>query len=113
MITKEDLLEGIAECQGQRNPNANTCLKLASFYTILDHIDSNNKEETKYEVPQYSGASSPQRSYSYESDSEFGKLIKDIDDYTVLELMDELMSTLSVVEPRLYSSVMRKLRGEY
>ena len=37
MIKEEDLQEAIAECQGVRNPNANTCLKLASYYTILDH----------------------------------------------------------------------------
>lgn len=34
MIKLEDLEEAIAECQGQRNPNADTCIKLAAFYTI-------------------------------------------------------------------------------
>ena len=36
MITEQDLLEAIAECQGQRNPNANTCIKLAAYYIILE-----------------------------------------------------------------------------
>ena len=38
MITEQDLLSAIAECQGERNPNANTCIKLAAYYTILDNI---------------------------------------------------------------------------
>ena len=38
MITKHDLQEAIAECEGQRNPTANTCIKLAAFYTIKQHL---------------------------------------------------------------------------
>jgi hypothetical protein len=38
MITEKDLKEAIAECEGERNPNANTCIKLAAFYTILDNM---------------------------------------------------------------------------
>ena len=34
MITEMDLQEAIAECQGKRNPNADTCIKLAAFYII-------------------------------------------------------------------------------
>ena len=37
MITRKDLIEAIEKCQGQKNPNANTCIKLAAYYTILDH----------------------------------------------------------------------------
>lgn len=102
MITEEELLEAIAECQGQRNPNANTCLKLASYYTILDHI----KEK---EMPSYSFAAPPELPSAYESSTEFGQKIKDMDTSEVLAVMDELMTTLSVLNPRLYNGVMRKL----
>lgn len=107
MITEKDLLEGIAECQGQRNPDAKTCYKLASFYTILDHISDNNKPEVSAPAQVYSYA--PEL---YQSDTEFGEAIQDLSDYEVLEIMDELMTTLSVVQPRLYASVMRKIRGQ-
>lgn len=100
MITEQDLKEAIAECQGQRNPNASTCIKLASFYTILDHM--------REEMPSYSFAPPPQ-SEVYTSDTEFGKLIADMDTYHVLSVMDELMTTLSIVNPRLYEGVLRKL----
>ena len=106
LITEKELLEGIAECQGQRNPNANTCLKLASFYTILDHIKKDEVEE-QYIKPSYSYAEG-----AYQSNTEFGEIIQNLSQYEVLEIMDELMSTLSIIEPRLYASVLRKLRGE-
>ena len=48
MITEEELQEAIAECQGQRNPNANTCLKLASYLTILDHQKAEEPHRTTY-----------------------------------------------------------------
>ena len=106
MIKKEDLLEAIAECQGERNPNANTCIKLAAYYTILDNID-NIKEE-----------SAPQASYSFASDpagvgrigdSDFLIKIEGRNAEEILQVMDELMTTLQVVNPRLYDGVMRKL----
>lgn len=98
MITEKELYEAIAECQGQRNPNANTCLKLASYYTILDHIE---KDE-----PSYSFAPPP---VTYESETEFSKRIADKDINEVLAVFDELMTTLSIINPRLYQGVMRKL----
>lgn len=106
MITKEELLEGIAECQGQRNPNANTCYKLASFYTILDHMEDKENPGENIVKQTYSYAS------KYQSDTEFGEIIKDLDTNEVLDVMDELMSTLSIVQPRLYASVIRKLKGQ-
>ena len=34
MITLHDLDTAIAHCQGESNPNAETCKQLAAFYTI-------------------------------------------------------------------------------
>lgn len=107
MITEKELHEAIAECQGVRNPNANTCLKLASYYTILDHISG---EEIKRVIPEYSYASEKiSGNISYRSDTEFSKLIDGRDQKEVWGVIDELMTTLQVVNPRLYASVIRKL----
>lgn len=104
MIREQELLEAIAECQGQRNPNASTCIKLASYYTILDHM----KEEPKVsEIPTYSFAAPPE--VYYKSDTEFGQKVASLDINDVLAVMDELLTTLSVINPRLYNGVMRKL----
>lgn len=105
MIKEGELLEAIAECQGQRSPNANTCLKLASYYTILDHI---RREDDMSEVPKYSFASGTESVY-YESGTEFGQMLQHLDVSEVLAVMDELMTTLKVLNPRLYDGVMRKL----
>lgn len=102
MIKEQELRDAIAECQGQRNPNANTCIKLASYYTILDHIT----EEPKLpEIPTYSYAAPP----TYESDTEFGQKVANMDIIDVMTIMDELMTTLSIINPRLYNGVMAKL----
>ena len=102
MITEQDLLSAIAECQGQKNPNANTCIKLAAYYTILDHITGNVPESPTIPGMSFSGPS------SYHSDSEFMHIIEGIDTDTVMMVIDELMETLKSVQPRLYDAVLRK-----
>ena len=102
MITEQELREAIAECQGQRNPNASTCIKLASFYTILDHMEKETVIQPQ--IQSYSFATAP-----YSSDTEFGQRIANMDINDVLTVMDELMTTLSIINPRLYNGVMAKL----
>ena len=106
MITEQELLEAIAECQGQRNPNAETCIKLASYYTILDHSTDGSKKE---EQPMYSFANETENTITYQSGTEFADAIygRDVDE--IMSIMDELMSTLSVINPPLYNSVMRRV----
>lgn len=101
MITEQDLQEAIAECEGQRNPNANTCIKLAAFYTIRDHL---------YGSPKYSYAQGPiNPEHTYESNTEFFNLVSNKSYDEVIALMDEVMSTLSVINPRLYNSIISRL----
>ena len=103
MITEQDLQEAIAECQGVRNPNASTCMKLASYLTILDHT---KKAE---EPPVYSYASAPSTVDMGFSESEFAQMVDGKPAENMWRLMDELMGTLQVVNPRLYDSVMRRI----
>lgn len=102
MITEHDLLEAIAECQGAKAPNANTCIKLAAYYTILDNI--------RGDEPVYSGISRSSSPMVYDGDSEFANLIKGRDYTEIIPIIDELMTTLSVINPRLYNGVMSKLQ---
>jgi len=106
MITEKDLKEAIAECEGERNPNANTCIKLAAFYTILD-----NMYGEKTEIPNnYSmAASSDSPNMDYLTDSEFSQIIADKGIEKAFPVIDELIATLSVLNPKLYQSVLRKL----
>ena len=105
MITEKDLHEAIAECQGERNPDARTCRNLAAFYTILDHIQE--KKDTNSIDDGYSFEAPP--TIEYKSNSEFSNVIDGRDVNEIMPILDELMDTLIIVNPRLYDSVMRKL----
>lgn len=111
MITEKDLQEAIAECQGQRNPNANTCIKLAAFLTI---------QKEMFGIAEHPEIIQPFNSYSYSSDNkekvvdypidtEFGKLVDGKIAAGAWDVMQELMDTLQITNPKLYSFALRKL----
>lgn len=106
MITKHDLEEAIAECQGQRNPNASTCLKLAAFYTIRKELFG---EEKEVEQPMHSFAPEPVETLERYGDSEFLDAVEGKPLDGVMPIMDELMESMKVLQPRIYDSVMRRI----
>lgn len=108
MITEFDLQEAIAECQGVRNPNASTCIKLAAFLTIQRELYG--AKEEKADFPLYSYDLKPSDTVDYSSDTEFAETIKGRKPDLVWPVLDELMTTLQVVQPRLYAAVIRKLK---
>lgn len=115
MITEKDLQEAIAECQGQRNPNAQTCIKLAAYYTILNNMgkDFSSERETESYSPyqNYSYAAPDESTIDYESDTEIGKLIdgKNLNEF--LSFIDEFFSQLlKTYNPDLYNYAIRKLK---
>lgn len=105
MITEYDLQEAIAECEGQRNPSANTCLKLAAFYIIKDKLFP-AKQEVEMMHPQYSYAMSTEIE---EPKTEFLQMIDGKNPADYLDVMDELMTTVKALIPKLYDGVMRRL----
>lgn len=108
MITERDLQEAISECEGQRNPTSNTCLKLAAFYTIKDKL---YPEDNAPPVDNRSFAVAPRVQYSYDDGTEFGRLVESVGVDKVLTVMGELMDTLAIVNPRLHDGVIRKLNN--
>ena len=107
MITREDLTAAIAECQGKRNPDASTCIKLAAFYTIQREMFG--EEKNAEPVPAYSYASAPESLIDFDGESEFAKAVDGKEQKDVLPVLDELMQTLQIIHPRLYDAVMGKL----
>ena len=112
MITEQDLQAAIAECHGQRNPNANTCIKLAAFYTIKRELFGEDKDAGQ--LPGYSflpePASTAEPLIRIDSDSEFAREIDGRRQEEVWPVLDEMMDTLQIVLPRLYNAVMDRLR---
>lgn len=120
MIHEQDVLDAIAECQGERNPNANTCIKLAAFLTIQREL-FRKAEDTEAAAPEtvpvapaysYAAPADTVDTYiDYYSDTEFGKAIDGKRAADVWPIMDELMSVLQATIPRLHDSVIRKIQA--
>ena len=105
MITEHDLNSAIAECQGRKNPDAKTCIMLAAFYTIRREMFGEEKE-----VEHYSYAPAPDRNIiDFDSDSEFARAVDGKPQDEIMPVLEELMETLKIIQPRLYGAVMGKL----
>lgn len=97
MITENELKRAIAQYQGLKDPNANDCIRLASYYTILDHTEEQQDEK---------------QNYSFSANPSNVKLKQALERKSVDEiilLIDELLEALEVLNPRLYSSFINKL----
>lgn len=109
MITEKDLQEAIAECKGQRNPNVNTCIKLAAFYTIKEHLYP-DKEIVEDPLSNYSYSMPPDSSsIELDSDSEFAQAVNGRTVNVIMPIMDEAMNALKVLNPNFYASIIRKI----
>lgn len=112
MITEKDLDEAIAECKGERNPNANTCIKLASYYTIKNELYGKEPQQPG-ERPErgysYAAAEQPQNTIYYPGGTEFAEAIqgKSIDE--ILPAIEELAETVKVLLPRVYAAFLRRI----
>lgn len=114
MITEQDLVAAIAECQGKRDPDANTCKNLAAYLIIKDALYP-AKKPPEMPVPSYSMLPPVQAAVStntvtYNSGSDFSQAIQGKDAGQIWAIVDELMSSIAVLYPPLYNAVMRKLQ---
>jgi len=105
MITEKDLKEAIAECQGVKNPKADTCIKLSAYYIIYDHLYPKDTPKYSYQAPD-----NIETVIDYYSDTDFGKAIDGRNAWEIWEIMDDLMSALQMLNPALYANAMRKIQ---
>lgn len=111
MITRQDLEAAIAECVGEREPNANTCIKLAAFYTIKRELfpDAAPEPHEALAQPQTYSYSAPPTTVHISSDSEFAQAVEGLPSEDVWGIVDELVEAVMVSQPALYRAVMRRL----
>lgn len=85
--------------------------KLANLYTIRNQIRQSEQRQQE-PIPEYSLAASPGPAYTGRyGDSEFLREIDGRDQEDIFRIMDDLIDTLQVANPRVYNGVMRKIRS--
>ena len=112
MIREDDLVEAIKECEGERHPDANTCIKLSAFYDLLDRYAP---KETPTEIP---NKYNPQPSTAQAEiiidnygDDDFLGAVGGKPAKSVWPILDELMMTLEVLNKPLHDHVLRKIEA--
>ena len=108
MLSLNEINEEIAAIEHKRNHNPSDLAILSALYTVKDHAFPNKDLTSAYSFSP-APVSTGETLDNY-GDSEFlfvvaGKIPKD-----AWNVMDDLMDTLRVANPRVYDSVMRKLR---
>lgn len=110
MISEHELLDAIEAVEGNCE-TLSDCEKLAVYYTVYDHLfgkkDSHiergyslrpeDQREEKISVPLVA--------------SEFLKVADGMNSRKFWEIIDELVSTIEVINPKLYDGLLRKMGG--
>lgn len=101
MITKKELREAIDEYKRAPATFAN-CEKLATYCILYDHLYSDIEERPKVEKI-------TEVVIDTDGSSEFLQMIRGEDPQRIWAIMDELMTTIKVINPRLYDGVINKI----
>lgn len=114
MIYEHDLDESIARYQGEVNPSIETCRKLAACLIVKKELFGNAEQvERAEDANSYSYAAAPaepiENTIDYYSDTDFSRAIDGRDPADIWPIIDELVSTIQVIQPRLYDTFMRRL----
>lgn len=99
MISIEQISGEIASLEEEKPTHA-AMQKLSALYIVRDHMILGEEKDPQIivagKIPMI-------------SETDFSKSIYDRDVKEVLNVLDELMETLRMIQPRLYEAVMRKL----
>ena len=114
MIDKKDLDENIAELEGARNHSPQMCARLANLYTIRKELFGDSEQVERVNKG-YSFASAPATisepvMLGDYGDSDFLLVIQGKAPELAWKVMDKLMDTLRVVNPKVYDSVMQEMK---
>lgn len=102
-MTIDEIKKEIAEAKQGRVSRANIN-DLAVLMYVYNNWDMSRKEPQKAVTGVFSDA------LSYDTTTEFGKLIDGKDTADVMTVFHELMDALLIANPKLYNSAVRRLR---
>ena len=96
MVSKDKLDKEILELETRHDTTYATCERLAWLYIVRDHITG---QQAAQPTP-----------LAVDPSSAFLQVVDGKDSHAVFAVMDDLMDTLSVVAPRVYASVLEKIK---
>lgn len=102
MFSKRELLEAIDELEASPATYQNA-EKLSTFYSLYDHLYVEKEPMSRIE-------SVREVTIDRYGDSEFLEAITDKNPEDIWMVMDELMSTLQALNPRLYQATMDRIK---
>jgi hypothetical protein len=100
MFKKNELIDAIEELEASPTTFQN-CQKLATFYLLYDHLYGNSRPE----LPTIERVTI----IDDHGDSEFLQSVAGSDAQKVFVILDELMQTVKVLQPRLYDATLTML----
>lgn len=103
MITLEELDEAIRDCESSDRHTYDDCIRLAALYTIKNQLYPDTMPELRQSFR------APADEIESYGESEFLQLVSGKKEESVWSVIDELMNTLEITNPRLYDGVMRKI----
>lgn len=117
MLDMREIEQEIAAIEHAKNHSKSDCIFLAALYSIRDH----QKSDIPYYVPStysqipiaYSQAAEPDISAKIEvsGNSEFIRSISGKNTNAIWKVVDELMDTLKLANPRVYDGVIREIQA--
>lgn len=114
MLDKAEIRAAIAKLEFDESSYSNYA-KLASLYVIRDKMQEEERGDGGRYVGYYSGAPAPvtaePATVGEYGDSEFLLAVSEKDPAKAWTVVDELMDTLSLVNRRVYDSVLRKMKS--
>lgn len=108
MFTKRELESAIAEYENKVN-SFNDCQKLAVYHALHEHYFGENEPKNDVQAYSYAPAQEPETIIGDYGDSDFLIEVCGRNSAEIWAVIDELMDTLAIVQPKLYSAVMRKI----
>ena len=113
MLDKAEIRAAIAKLEFDESSYSNYA-KLASLYVIRDKMQEEERGDGGRYVGYYSGATAPLPAepdpVGEYGDSEFLLAVAGKDPAKAWTVIDELMDTLSMVNSKVYNSVMQKIK---
>lgn len=103
MFSKVELLDAIDELENSPATYQNA-EKLATFYLLYDHLYIQKEPLQRIE-------STREVTIDRYGDSDFLEVITDKKSEDIWRIMDELMATLEMLQPKLYRATIDKIRG--